>query len=219
MIIATITPVQERLLSSLSQTPASASELAKSTKTSLPYILSQLKLLEARGVLVRKIKKTQGLPGKPRQEYSLTNPIVKSTVLRPGFAEKTDFEQDLGMQLFLQLYTQIPEDHKNSMSEYFWSHVSDFKLIKGLGKINITSKKIELVAMTTKKSLDHLRKTISSHKLQGAKGSIDVACWVHTKEEFIEGIKNKDSYYLNLAKKIEILIDDAGEMLTIKEMV
>jgi predicted transcriptional regulator len=218
MMLTTITPVQERLLFSLAQTPASASELADSMKTSLPYVLSQLKLLEAQGVLVRKTNKKERSPGKPRQEYSLANPIVNTTVLRPGFAKKSDYQNDSAMQIFLQLYSQMPPDYKETISEYFWSKASEFILVKGLGKINISSTKVELVALTAKKHLDQLRKTISTHIIHTAKQNINLACWVHTKEEFIEGIKNNDSYYVNLAKKIEILIDDAGEMQTIKEL-
>lgn len=216
--IITTTPVQEKLLASIAKQNASASELAKSTKTSLPYILSQLKLLEAKGILTRTITKKQGLPGKPRQEYSLTESIVKSTILRPGYSDKSDFTNDKSMQLFLQVYTQTAEEHKESISQYFWLNAPDMNSIRSLAKLNSSSKKIELIAITTKKYLEHLRKTISSHKTKTAKGIIDIACWVHTKDEFIEGIKNKDTYYLNLAKKMEILVDDYSEIKQIKEI-
>ncbi len=71
-MIEEVSQTEFQLLSEISKLEqSSASQLAKKMSVSIPYVLSQLKLLEAKGVLEKKKLKETGLAGKPQTIYNI----------------------------------------------------------------------------------------------------------------------------------------------------
>jgi predicted transcriptional regulator len=216
-----LTPAQFSMLTSIAEQPRSASDIAKATTISLPYILNQLALLEARGYVQKEIIQKQSGPGKPKKQYSLTSAMATISVLREGFGKKiTANNLTKTFAVYLQMLTIVSEKNRAAFSEYYWTSIAHLEHIRAIAFIKEENNEVELLAIAQTKHLDELRKSISSYiiKQKEYKG-LRVGCWINSPEEFIHGIKNHDKYYIRLLEQASILADPYNEFAHIKKEV
>ena len=208
-----LTATQFELLTNVAKKRSSASEIAKETGISLPYILSQLTLLEAKGLIQKDEEKKENKPGKPKKFYSLATPRIDVSLLMEGFGAQYQIQNPTRLvQVFFRVLSFVPPDKQGAFAEYYWCKAHFFRFIKGMALIGEKDNTVELMAITTKEKLAEARKQISEHivGIPEYKG-LRIACWVHTLEEIIEGLKKNDQYYVRLVKLAKPLMDDHGE--------
>lgn len=208
------TPSRFNILKEVARTPQSASEIAQNTNISLPYILSQLTLLEAKGFIKKLKQKDKHKAGKPKQYYELSNPLIKITLLRKGYGTKFGFEKEnKTFERYIHILSFIKDENINRFSRYYWNNCNYFNKILAFGKIKTSNDKIELVAIAKEEDLNILRKQISNYKLKEDEQIINIACWVHSPKEIKNGLLRKDEYYLNLLNRVERIIDPDNILL------
>lgn len=208
------TPAQHDILQAIATKKSSATEIAKITELSLPYTLNQLALLEARGEITKHVARKQSGPGKPKKRYALTSATATISILKEGFGKTfTILEPSEMLANYLQILSQVADKNKAAFSEYFWHNVAYFEQLRGVGFVSEHNNTVEILALTTNKALDELRKHISNYTIkQKEYKNMRVACWVHTTEEILHGVKNHDDYYLNLVRRVRVLADPFGEL-------
>lgn len=196
------------ILKCISNQESSASEIAKKLDISLPYALTQLTILEAQNYLKIQIENNGRQVGKPKKIYSLTENYLQITILGEGFGKRFACNNiDPQMRTFFQFLSLIPDERKSDFSEYFWRHNNYLKNITGMALIEERKNEVELLAITTKEYLHELRQKVSNYRTsQGLK----ITCWVHTAEEFYEGIGKSDNYYIRLVKEAKPMLDTRG---------
>jgi len=216
-----LTPAQFAMLTNIAKRPSSASEIAKATNISLPYILNQLALLEARGYVQKEVIQKQTGPGKPKKHYSLASAMATISVLREGFGNKiTTNNLTKSFAVYLQMLTLVSEKNRAAFSEYYWTIIAHLEQIRAVAFIKEENNEVELLAIAQTKHLDELRKSISSYiiKQKEYKG-LRIGCWINSPEEFIHGIKNHDNYYIKLLERAKVLSDPYNEFTYIRKEV
>ena len=201
------TPAQFQILQAIATGSDAASDIAKVTGLSLPYILNQLALLEARGQITKEIAHKQSGPGKPKKRYKLASAMASVSILQEGFGKQFDISEPSKMlAAYFQLLSKVRDKNKAAFSEYYWCKIEYFEKIRAAAFISEQDNTIEILALTETKFLDELRKNISMYIVrQKEYKGLRLACWVHTTEEIIHGVKNHDDYYINLVKKGKII--------------
>ncbi|MFP4119240.1 MAG: hypothetical protein ACLFTH_04265 [Candidatus Woesearchaeota archaeon] len=216
-----LTHTQFSILKSVAKGHDTASSISKTTDISLPYVTTQLALLEAKGIIRPFSKASQSRPGKPKKQYQLAHSLISITVLRDGFGVKTTLEQEApAFERYLQLIPQISPRKREAFSTYYWTHRKYLDHVQSIGHLKTSNNKIELVALTTEEQLDTLRKEISNETVKDSTGKdIIIACWIHTPKELVNGYKAGDEYYKRLVDNITVMLDDKDTFPDIMEKV
>ncbi len=206
------------ILQEIAKGKNAASDISKQTDISLPYVLSQLILLEAKGIIVKDASKKLKQPGKPKTHYSIKRSHTSVTLLRPDQASQFNIKDNPHLEKYLQLISHIPAKRQTAFSSYYWAHATHFAKVIAIGLIELSDNKIELVAFTQDENLGVLRKSISSGKVSDEnKKTITVACWVHSSKEFCQGLKSNDQYYIQLLKKMKPAMDEKEVFAQLKQ--
>ena len=204
-----LTPSRLGMLQQVADGVGSASEIARATGISLPYVLTQLQLLEAKN-FIKKVRQTgQAGPGKPKQRYALASSFAHVLLAKEGFCEKVTFSQaPPSVLLYLQLASFV-QQQLFTFSRYYWKHSNYFKHVTAVALLSLESDRVELLALTTPEMLDPLRKHISNEKITGSdEKKVQFITWVHSQEEIKEGLGRNDSYYTSLLQRMRVLADD-----------
>lgn len=209
-----LTPSRLAILRQICQGVSSASAIAKITGISLPYVMTQLQLLEAKNIITQKPQEPNHHPGKPKTQFSLTQPFAHILLAKEQYCQRYELltvPPDFSM--YLQLLS-FAGQYLSAFSSYYWRHEKRFKKLDGFAKIAESNKKIEFLAICSEEDLDDFRKKFSNHKTLDDDGQeVTIACWVHSQKEFQEGLYRHDQYYHDLAKKMRILFEKQ-EVLT-----
>ena len=221
MVERRFTETQFTILKEIANKKQSATDIARKTDISLPYILSQLVLLEARDIIKKVVVKKEKTPGKPKKYYEISQSLITLTILRDGFGKHTGFvDVEEPIQDYFQIFSNIPTKGQYIFSVFYWTNIKHHGKIKAIGFLKSTESKVEIVALTDNKNLEELRKGISSQTIKDSQGKdVNFACWVHTKEEFIHGCQHKDAYYENLMKTIKPIFDPEKRFDAIRKKV
>lgn len=194
-----ITGTRWEILKALSKKKMISSELARHTKTTLPNISQNIRLLEAYGYVTKTKQKTKS---KPSDLYELKKEFAQVTICGFGSAEKTFFNPDI-IQTGILNSLFLKNDQKWIIQLLF--NKKFLELCKSIAYIESNDKEIHLLIVSEK--IDEFRKEFSHIKLELDKEKRKIACWSHTKEEAINGLNNKEKYFLDLFKKPFVIID------------
>jgi len=198
------TGIKLDILKQIARKKSSASEISKALKMSLPYALTQLTLLEAKEFLKATTNNNKQI-GKPKKIYELTKDFLEITLLGEGFGDRfTSNNIDPQLRTYLRILSKVKEQNKSNFSEYYWSKIKYLKENIALGIIKETTEEVELLTITTREHLTILREQISTFTTSSG---FKISCWVNTEEEFIEGIRRQDEYYIKLMKKVKPMLD------------
>lgn len=189
-MIKELSQSQFALLKELSNKPNSASSLAKKLDVSLPYILNQLKLLEAKSFIKKEAIKKTGLAGKPKQKYSIKISQIELNIISNQITTSKSI-QNKTMKIFLQLCAQIDENKQNEFAKIFWNYAKEFKKITSFIKVNETSSSLELIAITNKENKKAIKKIFFKENNQ-KKSKINFLFKALTKEEFEKEKEEKE---------------------------
>lgn len=198
------------IISTLSKGDAAISEIAKATKTSIPNISQQAKLLEAYGLIKVRGEKRGG-PGKPKLFYALAKKYAFIAVARPGFAAKRSFVLDGASLIMLNtLFWEHKEDHYY-LQKFYWQQEEFVEKCKAIAIIDSIDQEIHLLVVAEEKDLEKLRKEFSKVVITDPDGKKkSIISWTHSMEEIDEGLKKKEEYYQKLVKQFHVLMDYEG---------
>lgn len=204
-----LTPSRFRILQEIVKSPSSASQIARDIKMSIPYVLNQITLLEAKGFISKKEESSSKTPGKPKKIFTLSHETTNIITLQDGFAKKFSISQpSQGLNKYFRLLSFINKQKQCEFSKYYWSNLEEFHSVQSIGLIEIQDDKVELLAVTSADHLESLRKKIANQTIINASGrKTTFVCWVHTKEELKKGCELKDFYYENLKKRVIPMFD------------
>lgn len=218
MVITHIPESRWSIVCEIAKKSQSPTELAKKLTLSVPYVHQQLTLLDAQGIVSRTTVR-DGSPGKPKQIYKIVRDIVNLKILTNGYAGDSEITDDVHTINYLELLTKTPKHAHCIISKYYWDNVEYFLKTLAIGHISSDEDKIELITITTNDHLDELRSKISNVKIKDIDGKHKtIACWVHTEQECIDGIKKKDNYYLSHIAKVTGIIDRTEIFKKLKKM-
>jgi hypothetical protein len=182
------------IIKAISKGRASATELARLTKSSLPNVSQQVKLLEAYD-LIEYVKEQRSKLGKPRQLYGLKHDVCHIAFARHGFAEKRFFNPDAYHALLLNVLF-IP-----SMQDHAYLHkflLNDELLRCSVAFVKSSEHEIELFIIT--EDVELVRSKYSNSFVEHNGKMRKIITWTHTLHEVQEGMRKKDQYFLNLLK-------------------
>lgn len=183
-----------------SQSPTS---LAKKLHTSIPNVLHHLKLLEAYGIITgkpSKMKKT----GKPPTLYGLAKPLAFIVLLdKIGSAKKT-FYPNTKERFFLQCMFNLKEPENMAFMKLGIEHPELLDEYNTIGIKDSSSKSANLLVICQDVSIYRNQKSKITVKTE--KGDHTFTIWSHTREEFIEGIRKKEDYFIKF-RGIRVLHD------------
>jgi hypothetical protein len=198
------------LLKALSHGKASATELSKATKLSLPNISQQLKLLEAYE-FVEHVKDRKG-PGKPRQVYTLKRELCHLTFARSGYAEKRFFNPGPYHTMLLNiLFLPNIQDHP-----YLHAYLLNDELTANCAVAFLKSGEHDLEVLLLTDNLELIRAKYSGTYISYAGKSRKVVAWTHNLQELNDGLARKEPYFENLLKNPIILHDPKRQFEKIK---
>lgn len=198
------------IIKAISQGRSSATDLAKATKSSLPNVSQQMKLLEAYD-LVEYIKDQRRSQGKPRQLFQLKRELCHITFARHGFAEKRFFNPDAYHMMVLNICF-LP-----SMQDHAYLHkflLNDELLRCSIAYIKSNDAEIELLILT--ENVDPIRAKYSNTFIEHNGKMRKIICWTHNGHELNEGLSKKDAYFENLLHDPVILHDPKDQFERIK---
>jgi predicted transcriptional regulator len=204
-----LTGTKWELLKELSQKEGTPQELSRRLVTSLPNILHQLSILEAHGLVGKRIEKRSS-PGKPATRYYIKRGIVQVILSSPALCVKMEFPFDQADMIHkVLLYLKVL-----NQEETFW--VEKFVMInellirtcQAMGYYQGRSKDIELLVIT--ENLKEVRDKISNQVITWNGKDRKIVVWSHNQYELDEGLKNNDHHFLTFKGKITPIYDPGG---------
>ncbi len=211
-----LTPSRLKILREIANRPKSVSEIARKLEMSIPYILNQVVLMEAKGI-IKKEQIKEKKPGKPRKQYRIVEPDIRITVVSQEFTNQFDLLNPTSELIdYFKSISFINKKKQAEFSKYYWEEEFNLKKLEALGLIEVTDEKVELLAITTSEHLDFLRKKIAHKIISLNNKKTTFVCWVHTIEEIEEGLRKNDFYYQNLKQKVVGMNDPKGLFKKIK---
>jgi DNA-binding transcriptional ArsR family regulator len=194
------------ILEALARGEFTASELARITKSSLPNISQQAKLLEAYEVIKTRREEKQG-PGKPRTIYELNKNLAHIAVARKGFAGKKTLTLDTFHNAVLNIWFLDRADDHYYLQKFLWQNEELIKECLGMALVEARGDELHLLVLAAPEKLEHLRKKFSKAVISSQEKQRSVIAWTHSVEEMREGLARDDTYYKNLLKKPHIIVE------------
>lgn len=211
-----LTPSRLAILRQIAKGISTPSQIAKGANVSLPYVITQVQLLEAKEFITKQKAQITNKPGKPATSYTLANHFIHMLLTTNDFCEKITFSHAPSSALhYLQIVSFI-QNHIISFSKYYWSHSEDFDHILALALIEYEPQKVQFLAICDSKDLSQLRSTVSHKKITLEKNVTEFVVWVHTIDEITTGLQQNDSYYYNLVSKMKIIFDDKKQLAKVQ---
>jgi len=200
--------IRWEIIKAISAGKSSATELAKTAKSSLPNVSQQLKLLEAYD-LVEYIKDQKKAQGKPRQLYQLKRELCYLTYARHGMAEKRLFNPDSYHQLLLNiLFLPNLQDHP-----YLIKHLAtNEELVQHCAIAWLKSNESEIELLQITDNIELIRAKYSNTFIDHNGKTKKIIAWTHTVREVQEGVSRKEPYFENLIRN-PVSIHDPKNLL------
>jgi hypothetical protein len=203
------------ILKEIAEMQQSPSSLALKLNTSLSNITQQLKLLEAYS-LIRKEKSEKKHTGKPRTIYSINTQVVYATILKEGQAERKIFKIDNSNNMFFNILFSLNSEDLMYILKFKFKYDDILRKCKAIGFLKSTKDSIELFLITD--HLEEIRSKFSNIFIEDQNDKTKkIINWSHNEFEINEGLNNKDKYYMDMIKNVQIIHDPNQILSSIKE--
>jgi DNA-binding PadR family transcriptional regulator len=205
------------ILNEIANQKQSATDIAKSLKTSVSNVNQQLKLLEAYGYIEKEKTKQTGKAGKPKNLYKIKKEFNYLVSVHKNKVQKikvpaTPFHV-MGINTML-----VPQQEDHFFIVKFCLQTEDIlQKCDGVAYLKNSKENVDLVILTT--HLDKIRKEYSNVTISDPEGKKKkIVCWSHSEEELKKGLETKEKYYLDLLKDIIIIFDNNGVLEEVKQI-
>lgn len=189
------------IMQAISQGKNSATSIASHLKISIAHASNQLQLLEAKNYL-KKDKTTTSTIGKPRTTYT----INKELVILAQLSQHSTFIHTIRpapeAQFIINTLQLQSEQDIYDLQKFYYTHEDLIFSMAYMGLLDITPHEIHFLAITN--HVENVRKEHSNITINNYAGKKrKIVLWSHTKEEVINGLRNKETYYMEKVKKME----------------
>ncbi len=192
-----------QILTELSHTSLSPTELAKKTGTSVANISVQLRLLEALD-FIEKEKLSNVARGEPRKLFSLKKEFAYLILGTKSVSGKKMFRLDSENMPFFTLWLINETNIPYVLMKLFLDNEYLLKDCLSIGYLGTKAEEIELLIIhQNPQQLYHLNEKRITRNDKAYK----IKAHLHTKEAFQQGVNNKEEYFLSVLKKVFILFD------------
>lgn len=206
-----LTNARWKILEALGKAERAASDIAAEEKLGLANVTQQLKLLEAYGFIKRSDATPPKQPGKPKRTYRLAQERGFIATIAAGGVMKHAFTLDEHHAVVLALLSYEKNDDHYFLEKYLLTTEELVLTCTAIAIIDSTQKEIHLLVLATPETLDDLRKRFSKTVIKNVEGrEKNIVTWIHSEEEFREGLRRKDAYYARMLAKPHLLLDRAG---------
>ncbi len=209
-----LTGSKYKIIVELTKKPQSASDIAKTLKTSIANISQQLKLLEAYGIIKKEREEPSAGPGKPKIFYEIKKEQTYIISLKKDSLKKIKLPVFWGYDLFINM-AEILDPRDQYFVPKFCFYTEDIlKLCTGIALIKSTGQAIEFLLFTDQ--LEKIRKEYSNVILKDLEGKEKrIVCWTHSENELMNGLQNNEKYFIDLLKDAQLIFDKDGRLGTI----
>ena len=202
-----------RIITELSHNSLSPTNLAKKTGTSLPNISTQLKLLEALD-FVEKNKLNNVGKGNPRKIYSLKKECAYVIVGTKNAVGKRMIKLNSDSKFFFSSLLISEQKAGYLLVKLFFQEEDLFRETITIGFIGKSEGILEILIIsenTEKYQILNNKKITSEGKEYG------INAHIHSKDAFVNGINNNDTYFKSILHKVFILWDKENFMSNLKK--
>ncbi len=202
-----------RILTELSHSSLSPTELAIKTGTSLPNISTQLKLLEALD-FIEKQKLDNVEKGKPRKLYSLKKEFAYIILGTKSAIGKKLFNLNGESKYIFSSLLLDERDATYLLIKIYMEHEELFTNCVSIGFIGIDKDRLNLFIVHENPDDCSILK---HKKLKRGEREYTLDAHTHRKEDVIAGLERKDQYFVSVLKKIIILADKNSFLSRLKK--
>jgi DNA-binding Lrp family transcriptional regulator len=152
---------------------SSATSIAKKLNSSLPHTLSQLKLLEAKGIIKKEQEQNTNKTGKPKQLYEIIisniniQLITKTNTKQKSIKNKT-------LKKYLSIISNLPEKEHEAFSIFYWNHVQEFKGTKTICRTRKKENEINIIAYADENEYEKRKKKTIKEDVKTANEKITI---------------------------------------------
>jgi DNA-binding HxlR family transcriptional regulator len=201
------------ILTELSRSSLSPSELARRTGTTIANISTQLRLLEALDFIERE-KLSNTAKGEPRKLYSLKKDFSYLILASKAAVGKKLFKIDSELMPFFSVW-MINESHApHLILKFYLEHEAKLANAKVLGYLGARGDELELLIIHPDPgSINEL----NGRHLTRKDKTYKIKVHMHTAEDFAKGIANKEDYFVSILRKVFIVMDKDNVVTKLKK--
>jgi hypothetical protein len=200
------------IIKAISKGRASATDLARLTKSSLPNVSQQLKLLEAYDLL-EYLKDQKSKQGKPRQLYHLKRDFCQLTFARHGFADKRFFNPDAYHVMLLNICF-LPSLQDHAFLHKYLLTMPEVMHNCAVAFLKSNETDIEVFLLTDE--IELIRQKYSNTYVEHAGKTRKVIAWTHSAHEVSDGLGRREPYFEHLTEEYHVLHDPKSAFDKIK---
>jgi hypothetical protein len=201
------------ILTELSHSPLSPTELAVKTGTSLANISTQMRLLEALDFIEKeKIANTE--KGKPRKRYSLKKDFAYLVIGTRTAIGKKMLKLDCETMPFFTVWLINDSVASFLIMKLFFDLELQLKDAVSFGYLGRQGDEIEILLIH-----EHPDTLVNFHDrlIQKGEKNYRLKAHIHNMESFEKGLAAYDPYYVNLLKKVFIITEKGGFLTRLKK--
>lgn len=199
--------IKWEILQELSKKPSSPRQLGDILGTTIANISQQLKLLEAYGYLKSKrVDKGKGSRKKSNSRiiYSIIRSQTIITQIQPNLVVKEEIKQSHLHNYLIRTMLIDTKEASELLIKFYIDYQDIIDEIDALFYIKTDGNEVHLLVITE-----------NLEKFRGKHSHIDVwkekpgkiVFWSHNFEEFGDGLKRKEKYFLDQIKKVQLLYE------------
>ncbi|MFH1211391.1 MAG: helix-turn-helix domain-containing protein [Candidatus Woesearchaeota archaeon] len=195
-----------KILQELAKKPLSESELAAKLSTSLANISQQIRLLEAYSFVIKEKEAVQegiragNKRGKPKSLYSLSIAVASVAMVTGSGAERVSREINPFEAMLLNILLFLKEQDRYFLLKHLISNDELVKHSQGIGFLKSSTEDVEIITITD--DFESIRKKYSNVFIKFGDREKKIVSWTHSLQEIKDGLARKESYFINLTKKI-----------------
>jgi hypothetical protein len=201
------------ILTELSHSSLSPTELAEKTGTSLANISTQLRLLEALD-FIEKERLTNTAKGEPRKRYSLKKEFAYLVLGTKSAIGKKMFKLDNDTMPFFTVWMINDNISPFLIMRICLEHELQIKDAVSFGFLGRQGEELEILIIHEHPEL--LGMFNDKHIQRGDK-AYRVKAHIHTSEQFQKGFGAKDPFFVNLVKRVFVLSEKSSFLSKLKK--
>jgi hypothetical protein len=202
-----------KILTELSHSPLSPTELANRTGTSISNISTQIRLLEALE-FVHKEKVANIERGEPRKLYSLKKEFGYLVLGTKSVIGKKMFKLDEDSLFFFKVWMINDKNAPQALIKFYTEYEEQLRSVESIGYLGIRGDELEiLIIHESPNDLAFFKE--KSIKWSGKDYKLRIH--VHKLYDVENGLNMRDEYFTSIIKKVFILTDNENKLSELKK--
>lgn len=202
-----------KILSELSQSPLSPTELANRTGTSISNISTQIRLLEALE-FVQKEKVTNIERGEPRKLYSLKKEFGYLVLGTKSVIGKKMFKLDDDSLFFFKVWMINDKGAPQALIKFYTEYEEILRTVESIGYLGIRGEELEILIIH--ESPDDFG-FLKGKSIKWSGKDYKLRLHIHKLYDFENGLNMRDEYFTSILWKVFIITDNENKLSELKK--